>query len=142
MWMSLCVRKNIYSEGVASLHDSSKSSLKVTVLHNGNVYPLVPVAYAVNMKETYENFKFFWELWVITIINGKYVGLESHWAFTWNATRIYQVLLFLVWVGLLGHSKSLQSEEWPLRLSLMPGGKKKLWSFIHLFSQNFITNST
>jgi hypothetical protein len=32
--------------------DSSKSSLKVVLLHNGNVLPSIPVSYAVNMKES------------------------------------------------------------------------------------------
>jgi hypothetical protein len=36
--------------------DSSKHSLKA-VLHNGNKHPSVPIAYAVHMKETYENMK-------------------------------------------------------------------------------------
>jgi hypothetical protein len=37
--------------------DSSKSSLKALLLHNGNVLPLIPVGYAVNMKESYNNMK-------------------------------------------------------------------------------------
>jgi hypothetical protein len=35
--------------------DSSKVSLKDVLLHNGNKYPLMPLAHAVNMKESYEN---------------------------------------------------------------------------------------
>ena len=34
--------------------DSSKTSLKTMLLHNGNKFPSVPLAYATNMKETYE----------------------------------------------------------------------------------------
>jgi hypothetical protein len=37
--------------------DSSKSSLKAVLLHNGNVLPSIPVDYAVNMKESYDNMK-------------------------------------------------------------------------------------
>ena len=37
--------------------DSSKLSLKVVSLHNGNQYPSIPVGQAVHMKETYENLK-------------------------------------------------------------------------------------
>ena len=37
--------------------DSSKTSLKIVLLHNGNKFPSVPIAYATNMKETYENLK-------------------------------------------------------------------------------------
>ncbi|KAL4713600.1 hypothetical protein ACJJTC_016683 [Scirpophaga incertulas] len=35
--------------------DSSKSSLKAVLLHNGNIKPSIPVAYSVSMKETYDN---------------------------------------------------------------------------------------
>ena len=41
--------------------DSSKTSLKAVVLHNGNKYPSVPLAYATNMKEIYENLKILLE---------------------------------------------------------------------------------
>jgi hypothetical protein len=37
--------------------DSSKVSLKVILLHNGNRFPSVPLAYAANMKERYESTK-------------------------------------------------------------------------------------
>jgi hypothetical protein len=37
--------------------DPSKSSLKAVLLHNGNVLPSIPVGYAVNMKESYDNMK-------------------------------------------------------------------------------------
>jgi hypothetical protein len=37
--------------------DSTKSSMKAVLLHNGNVLPSIPVSYAVNMKESYDNMK-------------------------------------------------------------------------------------
>ena len=37
--------------------DSSKTSLKGVLLHNGNSEPSVPVGYAPHMKETIENIK-------------------------------------------------------------------------------------
>jgi len=37
--------------------DSSKVSLKVVLIHNGNRFPTVPLAHAANMKESYENMK-------------------------------------------------------------------------------------
>ena len=37
--------------------DSSKVSLKVVLLHNGNRFPSIPLAHAANMKENYENMK-------------------------------------------------------------------------------------
>jgi len=35
--------------------DSSKVSLKVVLLHDGNRFPSVPLAYAANLKESYES---------------------------------------------------------------------------------------
>ena len=37
--------------------DSSKVSLKVALLHNGNRFPSISLAYATNMKESYESMK-------------------------------------------------------------------------------------
>jgi hypothetical protein len=37
--------------------DSSKMSLKVVLLHNGNRFHSIPLAHAANMKETYESMK-------------------------------------------------------------------------------------
>ena len=37
--------------------DSSKVSLKVVLLHNGNKLPSVPLAHAANMEECYESMK-------------------------------------------------------------------------------------
>ena len=35
--------------------DSSKTSLKAVLLHNGNKYSSIPVAHSVHLKETYVN---------------------------------------------------------------------------------------
>jgi len=37
--------------------DSSKVSLKVVLLHNGNRFPSVSLAHAANMKDSYESMK-------------------------------------------------------------------------------------
>jgi hypothetical protein len=39
------------------LIDSSKVSLKMVQLHNGNSFHSVPLAHAANMKESYESMK-------------------------------------------------------------------------------------
>ena len=39
------------------LIDSSTKSLKAVLLHNGNIYPSIPLAYLLQMKEDYENVK-------------------------------------------------------------------------------------
>jgi len=41
--------------------DSSRVSLKVVLLHNGNRFPSVPLAHAANMKESYESMKLLLE---------------------------------------------------------------------------------
>ena len=49
---------NIYDPGEWRLFiDSSKTSLKAVLLHNGNDLPSIPVGHAVHMKETYGNIK-------------------------------------------------------------------------------------
>ena len=37
--------------------DSSKTSVKAVLLHNGNVKSSIPTAHALNMKETYKAMK-------------------------------------------------------------------------------------
>jgi len=37
--------------------DSSKVSLKVVLIHNGNRFPSVPLAHAINMRESHESLK-------------------------------------------------------------------------------------
>ena len=45
-----------YDEWRLFIH-SSKASLKAVILHNGNIHPFIPVANAVQLKETYETMK-------------------------------------------------------------------------------------
>jgi len=40
--------------------DSSKVSLKVVLLHNGNRFPSVPLVHAATKKEIYESMKLLW----------------------------------------------------------------------------------
>lgn len=51
--------------------DASVNSLKVVLLHIGNKYPTVPIAYATNMKETYENMTLILEVIKYSTHNGK-----------------------------------------------------------------------
>ena len=37
--------------------DSSTKSLKAVLLHKGNIYPSIPLAYSLQTKEDYENVK-------------------------------------------------------------------------------------
>lgn len=48
--------------------DSSKESLKAVLLHNGNEKPSIPIAHAVNMKESYET--------MVTLL--KFIKYDEH----------------------------------------------------------------
>ena len=75
--------------------DSSKVSLKLVLLHNGNRFPSVPLAHAANVKESYENMKlhlgkikydeFKWKLCgdlkVVTLLFRMQVGYTKHCCF-------------------------------------------------------------
>lgn len=81
--------------------DSSSSSLKAALLHNGNQKPSIPIALAAGMKETYETMKTLltlikysdhhWnicgDLKVIALLLGMQVGYTKHMCFLclWNS---------------------------------------------------------
>ena len=81
--------------------DSSKTSLKAVLLHNGNTKPSIPLAHAVGMKETYDSMKRILELihyenykWkicgdlkVISLVLGLQLGYTKHMCFLclWNS---------------------------------------------------------
>ena len=62
----LCYGNDVFAlfQSIGMIHDqtnwrlfvnSSKESIKAVLLHNGNRYPTVPVAYSTTLKETYYN---------------------------------------------------------------------------------------
>jgi len=75
--------------------DSSKVSLKLVLLHNGNRFPSVPLAHAANMKESYESMKlllgkikydeFKWKLCgylkVVALLIGMQLGFTKYCCF-------------------------------------------------------------
>ena len=75
--------------------DSSKVSLKVFLLHNGNKFPSVPLAHAANMEECYESMKlplgkirydeFNWtlcgDLKVVALLLGMQLGYTKYCCF-------------------------------------------------------------
>lgn len=104
--------------------DSSKASLKAVLLHNGNKFPSVPLAHAINMKETYENMK---------IILDK-IMYEK---FNWNICGDLKVIAMLLGLQ-TGYTKfccflcewdsrdrksHFKKKIWPSRKSLTPGEK-------------------
>ena len=105
--------------------DSSKVSLKVVLLHNGNKYPSVPLAQAVNMKESYESMKLL-------------LGTIKYDEFKWKLCGDLKVVALLLGMQ-LGYTKyccflcewdsrdkknHYVNKLWPKRTSLTPGEKK------------------
>lgn len=102
--------------------DSSKISLKAVLLHNGNLFPSVPIGYAAYMKETYDNMKqllcrvnyekFKWhisgDLKVIAILLGLQQGYTKFCCFLcmWDSRA---------------RACHYKQKEWPMRQSLEPG---------------------
>jgi hypothetical protein len=60
LWRPLDI-STIHQSGACMFITFSKVSLKAMFLHNGNKYLSVPLAHAVNMKESYENMKLLLE---------------------------------------------------------------------------------
>jgi len=104
--------------------DSSKMSLKLALLHNGNRFLSVPLAQAANMKESYENMK---------LLLGKIKFDEFKWKLC-DDLKIVALLLGMQ----LGYTKYCYllcqwdsrdkknhyvNKLWPKRTSLTPGEK-------------------
>lgn len=67
--------------------DSSSTSLKAVLLHNGNQYPSLPIAHSVNMKEEYINVK-------------KLLDVLKYDDFGWEVIGDFKMITFLM--GLQG----------------------------------------
>lgn len=102
--------------------DSSKTSLKAVLLHNGNAFPSVPLAYAVDMKETYETMALLldaikykdheWQiccdLKVVALLTGLQAGFTKYCCFLclWDSRDT---------------KNHYRVKEWPVRKSYVPG---------------------
>ena len=69
------------------LIDSSKKSLKTVLLHNGNVYPSIPIARSVRMKKDRVSVKILFEL----------IRYNNH---NWDVCEDFKMIAFLL--GLQG----------------------------------------
>lgn len=119
--------------------DASSSSLKAVLLHNGNKYASVPVAFAARMKETYENIKFLlnrvnyaehrWnlcaDLKVVAILTGLQGGYTKHCCFLceWDSRA---------------RDRHYQQQKWPLRSDMIPGKKNVSNEPLVLKEKNFL----
>jgi len=105
--------------------DSSKVSLKLVLLHNGNRIPTVPLAHAANNEEIYENMRLL-------------LGKSKYGEFKWKLCGDLKFVALLLGMQ-LGYTKyccflcDLDSRDkknhyvnklWPKRTSLTPGEKK------------------
>ena len=102
--------------------DSSKRSLKAVLLHNGNVYPSIPIAHSVQMKEDRESVKILLEL----------IQYNNH---NWDVCGDFKMVAFLLGLqgGYTKHScflclwNSRADEQhylvksWPASKDLSPG---------------------
>ena len=106
--------------------DSSKVSLKVVLLHNGNKFPSVPLAHAANRKESYESMKlllgiikydeFKWKLCgdlkVVALLLGKQLGLTKCCCFlcewdSWDKKNHYVNKMWPKWTSLTSGEKCI-----------------------------------
>ena len=62
--------------------DSSILSLKAVLLHNGNMYPSIPMAHSVHLKENYANVKHL-------------LGLLSYKEHNWEVIGDFKMIAFL-----------------------------------------------
>ena len=107
--------------------DSSKRSLKALLLHNGNVYPSIPIAHSVQMKEDRKSVKILLEL----------IQYNDH---NWDVCGDFEMIAFLLGLqgGYTKHScflclwNSRAGEQhyliknWPARKDLTPGSHNVL----------------
>jgi len=112
--------------------DSSKVSLKLVLLHNGNKFPSVPLVHAANMKESYESMKLL-------------LGRIKYDEFKWKLFGDHKIVALLLGMQLVYTKYSCflcqwdsrdkknryVNKLWPKRTSLMPGEKNVVHPFAH-----------
>ena len=119
---------------------SSKASLKVVVLHNKNSFPSVLLAYAANMKESYESIKllfgkfkydeFKWKLCgdlkVVALLLGMQLGYTKYCSFLcqWHSRN---------------KKNHYVNKPWPKRTSLTPDEKNVVSPPLVLSEKMFLT---
>jgi hypothetical protein len=104
--------------------DSLKHSLKSVLLHNGNKHPSIPTAYAVHVKETFENMKNLLDK----------INYNKH---CWNVCGDFKIIAILLGMQ-LGYTKycyficewdsrakdkHYSVKQWKIRHKLTPGDR-------------------
>ena len=107
--------------------ESSKRSLKAVLLHNGNVYPFIPIAHSVQMKEDRKSVKILLQL----------IQYNDH---NWDVCGNFKIIAFLLGLqgGYIKHSCFLclwnsradkqhyLVKNWPARKDHTPGSHNVL----------------
>ena len=105
--------------------DSSKVSLKVVLLHNGNKFPSIPLVHAATMKESYESVKlllgkikygeFKWKLCDLKLWHcySECNSVTQKLLFPVQVGWSHKILLFPVHEGQPGQEESLCNKLWP-----------------------------
>lgn len=104
--------------------DSSKTSLKAVLLHNGNKYSSIPVAHSVHLKETYTN---------LELVLNKVKYEDHQWTVCGDLKVLCMVLgqqggytkmpCFLCEWDSRARSEHWTTKVWPTRVSFVPGAK-------------------
>lgn len=108
--------------------DSSKKSLKAVLLHNGNVFPSIPLAHSVRLTETYEN---------MSLLFDKIRYVEHRWTVCGDL-KILCILLgqqggytkfpcFLCEWDSRARDQHWTRTDWPPRSALVPGSKNIIY---------------
>lgn len=102
--------------------DSSNSSLKAVLLHNGNQKPSVPIAHTVGMKETYQSMKMIlnainykryeWQIVADLKVIALILGLQGGWT---------KYCCFLCLWDSRAKLKHYTVKNWPKRSTFKPG---------------------
>ena len=102
--------------------DSSQRSLKAVLLHNGNIWPSIPIAHLVHFKKTYENMKTLMEA----------IRYESQNRFISGGFKVIGMLMGMQpgfiktrLLPLLCHNRDVKQHyskiDWQLRATYVPG---------------------
>ena len=104
--------------------DSSKRSLKCVLLRNGNKFAAVPIGYSTSLKKQYQNVK---------LVMDKIAYFDHNWIICVDLHMVNFLLRqqsgytklprFLCQWDSKDDKKHWQQKEWPIRESLVVGGK-------------------
>ena len=85
--------------------DSSKVSLKVDLLHNGDSTHFLWLMQPT-WRKVMKAWSYCWERLSMTNLNGSFVVISGCGTVTWDATHLHKILPFPVWVGQPGQEES------------------------------------